>query len=237
MQQIAKPKENPKDDNTTNPKQVAAFFDFDETLLEVESGRLGIQWLWDRRLVPIGYVLKILVSAFFYRRGLLSEERMVRFLLTFYKQKRLADFQHGATNFYQEYLKPHLAPAIVARVQHHKTLDHVLVLISGSVRYMLKPVAEDLGFDHLLCTDLEVTADGQLTGKPDGLVCVGPNKKKLTLKLAQEIGLDLENSYAYGNHPSDLPLLTSVGHPHVVAPHNVLEKIARQRSWPILNYR
>ncbi len=237
MQQIAKPKANPKHNNTTSPNQVAAFFDFDETLLQVESGRLGIQWLWDRRLMPIGYVLKILVCAFFYRQGLLSEERMVKILLTYYKNKRLVDFQKGATEFYQAYLKPCLAPAIVTRVQDHKTQGHVLVLISGSVRYMLKPVAKDLGFDHLLCTDLEVNADGQLTGRPLGPVCVGQNKQRLTLALAQNIGLDLQRSYAYGNHPSDLPLLEIVGHPHAVAPNRILKKIAQQRSWPILNYR
>ncbi len=225
------------DDNITLSKPVAAFFDFDETLLQVESGRLGMQWLWDRRLVPIGYILKIIVAAFFYRQHLLSEERMVKLLLTYYKNKRLVVFQKGATDFYQAYLKPYLAPAIVARVQDHKTQGHVLVLISGSIRYMLEPVAEDLGFDHLLCTDLEVNSDGRLTGKSDGPVCVNLNKKKLTLELAQNIGLDLEKSYAYGNHPSDLPLLEIVGHPHAVAPNRILKKIAQQRSWPILSYR
>jgi phosphoserine phosphatase len=68
-------------------------------------------------------------------------------------------------------------------------------------------------------------------------VCVGQNKRKLTLELAHNIGLDLEKSYAYGNHPSDLPLLESVGHPHAVAPNRILKKIAQQRSWPILSYR
>jgi HAD superfamily hydrolase (TIGR01490 family) len=221
----------------TLPKKVAAFFDFDETLLEVESSRLGIQWLWDRRLVPLAYILKILLAKCFYQQRLLSEDRMVRILLTFYRKKRLVDFQRGATDFYKEYLKPHLAPAIVARVQDHKTQGHVLVMISGSVRYMLEPVAEDLGFDHLLCTDLEVNSNGRLTGKPNGLVCVGQNKRKLTVVLADNIGLDLEKSYAYGNHPSDLPLLESVGHPCAVAPNRILKKIAQQRSWPILSYR
>lgn len=221
--------------NTQLP--VAAFFDFDETLLQVESGRLGIQWLRDRRLLPFGYIFKILVANFFYQQRLLSDERMVKILLTFYKNKRLADFQKGAADFYQTYLRPHLAPAIVARVHDHKNQGHVLVLISGSVRYLLEPVAEDLGFDHLLCTDLEVKPDGRLTGKPDGPVCVNLNKKTLTLALAQNLGLDLAKSYAYGNHPSDLPLLESVGHPHAVAPNSILEKIARQRSWPILSYR
>jgi len=110
-------------------------------------------------------------------------------------------------------------------------------LISGSVRYLLEPVIKDLEFDYLLCTDLEVGPDGLMTGNPKGLVCVGHNKKKLTLKLAENIGLDLANSFAYGNHHSDLPLLEIVGHPHVVEPTQILKKVARQRSWPILTYR
>ena len=221
-----------------NPnRHIAAFFDFDETLLEVESGRLGIQWLRDRRLVPFGYIFKILVANFFYQRRLLSDERIVKIMLTFYKKKRLADFQKGADNFYKSYLKPLLAPGILSRVHFHKKESHLLVLISGSVRYLLEPVARDLKFDHLLCTDLEVGQNGLMTGKPAGLVCVNHNKKKLTLKLAQELELDLTRSYAYGNHHSDLPLLEAVGNPHAVEPNGVLAKIARQRSWPILGYR
>jgi HAD superfamily hydrolase (TIGR01490 family) len=221
-----------------NPNNhIAAFFDFDETLLEVESGRLGIQWLWDRRLVPLGYILKIFVANFLYQRRLLSDERMVKIMLTFYRKKRLADFQKGAANFYKDYLKPHLAPGILSRVHFHKEEGHLLVLISGSVRYLLEPVVKDLEFDHLLCTDLEVDKNGLMTGKPADLVCVDHNKKKLTLKLAQQLELDLEKSYAYGNHHSDLPLLETVGNPHVVKPTSTLEKIAHQRSWPVLGYR
>ena len=157
---------------------IAAFFDFDETLLEVESGRLGIQWLWDRRLVPAGYILKILVANFFYQRRLLSDERMVKIMLTFYRKKRLVDFQKGADDFYKTYLKPHLAPEILSRVDFHKKEGHLLVLISGSVRYMLEPVVKDLEFDHLLCTDLEVDKNGRMTGKPAGVVCVDHIKKR-----------------------------------------------------------
>ena len=216
---------------------IAAFFDFDETLLEVESGRLGIQWLLDRRLVPFGYLFKILVANLLYKRRLLSDEHMVKLMLTFYKKKRLVDFQNGADNFYRSYLKPHLAPGILSRVCFHKKEGHLLVLISGSVRYLLEPVARDLGFDHLLCTDLEVDQNGLMTGKPAGLVCVSHNKKWLTLKLAEELELDLARSYAYGNHHSDLPLLETVGNPYAVQPNSILERTARQRSWPILGYR
>ena len=161
---------------------------------------------------------------------------MVRILLTFYRKKRLADFQKGADDFYREYLKPHLAPTILSRVDFHKKESHLLVLISGSVRYMLEPVVSDLAFHHLLCTDLEEGKDGLLTGKPRGPVCVDKSKERLALKLAEAIGLDLQGSYAYGNHPSDIPLLELVGYPHVVEPTASLEKVARQRSWPILSF-
>jgi phosphoserine phosphatase len=66
---------------------------------------------------------------------------------------------------------------------------------------------------------------------------VDHNKKVLTLKLAHQLKLDLEKSYAYGNHHSDLPLLEIVGNPHAVEPNSILEKIAHQRAWPILGYR
>jgi HAD superfamily hydrolase (TIGR01490 family) len=221
-----------------NPSShIAAFFDFDETLLEVESGRLGIQWLLDKRLVPFGYLFKIIVANLLYQRRLLSDERMVKIMLTFYKKKRLVDFQKGADNFYKSYLKPHLAPRILSRVRFHKKEGHLLILISGSVRYLLEPVVRDLGFDRLLCTDLEVDKNGLMTGKPAGLVCVSHNKKRLTLNLAQKLELDLTRSYAYGNHHSDLPLLEIVGNPYAVQPNRILERTARRKSWPILSYR
>ena len=37
-----------------NSSRAGAFFDFDETLLDTESSRLGFKYLWERRLVSIG---------------------------------------------------------------------------------------------------------------------------------------------------------------------------------------
>ena len=78
---------------------IAAFFDFDETLLDVESGRLGIQWLWDRRLVPFGYILKILTANFLYKRRLLSDERMIKTMLTFYAKNAWPTFKKARIIF------------------------------------------------------------------------------------------------------------------------------------------
>ncbi len=220
-----------------SPSNIGAFFDFDETLLDIESSRLGFHYLWERRLVSFGFILKVLTLNFFYKRHWLSDEKMAMMLIRFYRNRHLEDFQQSAAAFYQDHLKPHLAPNIHARVNEHRRHGHRLILVSGSVRYMLEPVAEDLGFDHLLCTDLEIGDDGLLTGRAKGPICLNSNKRILAEMLARKVNIDLASSYAYGNHQSDLPLLESIGHPHVVEPTDPLKKVALAKKWPILTYR
>ena len=217
--------------------RIGAFFDFDETLLDTASSRLGIRYLWDRGLVSRGFILKAIGVSLLYRRHLISDEQTTKILLRLYRNRRLADFKNGAADFYTQILKPRLAPNILAKVNCHKNQGHALVLISGSIRYMLEPVAQDLGFEHLLCTDLEEGPNGLLTGRPQGPLCLDTTKRRLAMELSRRSGIDLALSYAYGNHQADLPLLETVGFPRVVEPTRPLLKIARARNWPILNYR
>ena len=216
---------------------IGAFFDFDETLLDIESSRLGFRHLWERRMVSLGFILKVLTVNIFYKRHWLSDEKMAAILIKFYRNQHLEDFEQSAAGFYQDHLKPHLAPNILARVNKHRCQGHRLILISGSVRYMLEPVAEDLGFDDLLCTDLEIGEDGLLTGRAKGPICLNRNKRILAELLADEMNIDLAASYAYGNHQSDLPLLELIGNPYVVEPTEPLRKVALANKWPILTYK
>ena len=216
---------------------IGAFFDFDETLLETESSRLGFKYLWERRLVSLGFIAKILVANLFYKRHWISDEKIAAIMLKFYRNKRLEEFQQGAAAFYQDHLKPYLAPNLLDRVALHRQKGHVLVLISGSIRYLLEPVTEDLGFHHLLCTDLEIGSDGLLTGRAEGPLCLDRTKRALAEKLAGEANINLSISYAYGNHHSDLPLLELVGRPYAVEPTKLLKNVAVEKAWPILSYR
>lgn len=220
-----------------NHNGVAAFFDFDRTLIEVESGRIGMEWLREHGMLPSRFLLRVLVASYLYRMRFISNERMVQVMLAFYRGRRLIDFERGADAFYRGHLKPHLAPAVLERLDCHRKEGHLLVLISGSLRYMLEPVVKDLGFHVLFCTDLEVGADGLLTGRSEGGICVGEHKRRLTLELAERTGLDLGRSYAYGNDMADVHLLETVGNPSVVEPDAPLERVALRRSWPILSYR
>ena len=50
-------------------------------------------------------------------------------------------------------------------------------------------------------------------------------------RYAASEGLDLEQSVAYADSASDLPMLEAVGHPVAVNPEVKLATIARRRGW------
>jgi HAD superfamily hydrolase (TIGR01490 family) len=215
---------------------IAAFFDFDETLVSVNSSKIGFKWLYEHGMLSKIFILKVMIAVFLNRRNIISEKRMADIMISFYKNRKLADFKAGADEFYFDYLKPHLAPRVIDKLGFHKKKGHILVIVSGSIRYYLEPAAKDLGIQHLVCTDLEENSHGLLTGKAIGQVCIGNYKKELTLKLVDELNIDLENSYAYGDNQADIPLLKMVGNPVVVEPTPTLKKVAQKYNWPILNY-
>jgi HAD superfamily hydrolase (TIGR01490 family) len=227
--------------NPTNPtnagRQIGAFFDFDKTLIDVESGRVGFKYLYEVKEIGLSFLLKVALTNFFYERDWISDTAMARVMLTFYKNRDIKPLEDGSKAFYHNYLKPHLAPNIMARVNYHSKAGHTLVLVSASLRYMLNPVIQDLGFHHLLCTDLEIAGNGRLTGRTDGPICIDRHKRVAVNKLAHAENIRLDQSFAYGNHHSDIPMLETVGNPVVVEPTSPLKKKAVQSGWPVLTFR
>jgi HAD superfamily hydrolase (TIGR01490 family) len=137
--------------------------------------------------------------------------------------------------FYRQSLKPHLSPAMLARVEEHRRQGHMLVVLSASVEYILRQVVADLRFDHLLCTRLETDERGVCTGRALGPVIVGRQKKLAAEAFAVHAGVDLAASWAYGDHHSDAALLETVGRPVAVRPTRQLRRIALARGWEIVD--
>ena len=56
-------------------------------------------------------------------------------------------------------------------------------------------------------------------------------------EIAEREGISLDESYAYSDSMTDLPLLELVGNPHAVNPDRELKAIAEERGWPVLEFR
>jgi phosphatidylglycerophosphatase C len=97
----------------------------------------------------------------------------------------------------------------VARLAWHRAQGHTTVIVSASLHHYLDPVAEALGIDHVLCTDLEVE-HGRLTGRLVGGNCRRAAKAERLLAWTGGLPHEL---WAYGDSSGDCELLALADHP------------------------
>ncbi|HAM03820.1 MAG TPA: HAD-IB family hydrolase [Acidimicrobiaceae bacterium] len=93
-----------------------------------------------------------------------------------------------------------------ARVEQHRRHGHRLVIVSASPELYVRAVADELGFDAVIATRLEVGADGRLTGRYQGGNCRG-GRKLDGLHRWTEAHAPGALVWAYGNSAGDRRLL------------------------------
>ncbi len=133
---------------------------------------------------------------------------------------------------FQQRVLPLLSEKGRDRLRWHRSQGHLVVLLTGTLDFLGKPLQEYLQADRLLAAQPEAR-DGRMTGRLLEPHPYGPYKRDLVRRLDSLEHLDLSASYAYADHHTDLPVLEEVGHPVVVNPDRRLVHIARERSWPV----
>ena len=64
----------------------------------------------------------------------------------------------------------------------------------------------------------------------------GENKAIAVRELCERRGINIEESFAYSDSETDVPMLRTVGHAFAVNPDRQLAKVAHEESWPILSF-
>ncbi len=112
----------------------------------------------------------------------------------------------------------------------------MVVLLSGSLDFLLEPMREYVGADHLIAARMEV-ADGKLTGRIVGDFPYGSYKARLIRHFAREHGLDFSQSFAYADHHTDHEVLRLFGNPVVINPRAKMLEIARREGWRVKEFK
>ncbi len=112
--------------------------------------------------------------------------------------------------------------------------DHDVVLVSGSLDFLMNRLAKHLGATDVIANRLEIH-QGYATGKLLRPVVAGPEKARLVREHARDKGHDLDACFAYSDSYSDVPMLSVVGKPAAVNPDAALERLARAYHWPVIN--
>jgi phosphoserine phosphatase len=124
-------------------------------------------------------------------------------------------------------------PSAVRRVREHRRLGHRTVLITGALDFAIEPFRPL--FDDIVCASLE-EKDGRYTGGMTAAPPTGEARAQAMADYAKAEGLSLDESVAYADSASDLPMLEAVGFPVAVNPETRLSALARKRGWLVEHF-
>ncbi|MEP6589035.1 MAG: HAD family hydrolase [Polaromonas sp.] len=197
------------------PPAAIAAFDFDgtltrrDTLLPFLVRGLG----WPRFLLALlqcspwlaGYALRLV-------RNDVAKARLLQVTLG---GRSLAEMDDWTTRWLAEDFAGQLQDWGMSRLAWHRQAGHCCVLVSASPDIYLQRVARQLGFDGLICTEMEVQ-ESCLTGRMRTPNCHGEQKVlRLQAWLSARFGGESAQAmllYAYGDTAGDKPMLRLARH-------------------------
>lgn len=242
--------------------RVAAFFDLDGTLMPLPSlERRFFRMLRDRREIPLeNYFLWLREALKLLPHGISRLAQGNRMYLAGVKsfdegagnRRDSSGRECGLEDGGQAGEPPQHNPRSpvprffeqgVERVTCHAMLGHRVVIVSGTLEPLGNAAARALeaeiaarGFAVKIrtCATRLRETNGKWTGEILGEPMLGEAKARVVSALAEEMGLDLSQCWAYGDSSEDRWMLAAVGNPVAMNPAFPLARIARKRGWPIL---
>jgi len=131
------------------------------------------------------------------------------------------------------YVIPRLRPNVMARLKSHQQSGHRVLLLSGTPSPLLATIGHSLGIPDTVGTPLHIR-NGRYTGGCESPVCQGIHKvTRLEHYFDETEKIHWDESWAYADSYSDLPVLQRVGNPVVVYPDDRLASHAKESGWEI----
>ena len=213
-------------------------FDVDNTIVKGQSQRLLLKYFFDTKRVGFYYYVSVLVWFIAYKLQIARDPRkVISFAYSFLKGRTVSDMDIMMDDFYTKVLSKNIFPEALAAIHNISKVgsNEEVILVSNAPSFIIRPLAQALGVQTYFCTQLE-SVDGIYNGKVSGDIMYGNNKKEAVNRFATEKGYALSDASAYGDHISDLPILSIVGHQVTINPSHALRKIALNKGWEIHNW-
>src|SRR5690625_1463036 len=216
-----------------------AIFDFDGTLYKNETFPVLMKHLKNhpryhnrykrffRTILPpyIGYKLKV------YPEPKMRERSM---------QIYLSSLNNLSTEevylFFRELadqMKNDYHPEVLEQLEHHAEMGNTIMIVSGAFTPLLEEATKQYSIDKIIGTEVPF-ADNKFDSAAPIYHIQGARKKEKIQQVLENTLIDWENSYAYADSYSDLPVLELVGNPVAVQPEPRLKLVAEERKWNII---
>lgn len=150
-----------------------------------------------------------------------------------------ADAQAAAAGFADRVIRSGILAGAIDRIAADRASGHRLVMATASYRFYAAAIAERLGFDAVIGTEIQRDAAGHVLARIDGENCYGPGKLRMIEAWMQREGLrrDAVSVRFYSDHVSDAPVFDWADEAFAVNAHSPLRVLAAARGWPVLDWR
>jgi HAD superfamily hydrolase (TIGR01490 family) len=219
--------------------QNLAIFDVDNTIINGQSQKILLDYLYKKGIIPFYKYISILSLFYLYKVNLISNpSRIMSYAYSFLKNKSDYDINLIINDFFSTELKKRFYDSIVKLINKHQEQGDRIILLSNSTNIIISKIAEHLGVNEFISSKLEIK-NKTFSGRIEGEIVYGINKYKLILKYLgiNDSTTNKIKAYFYTDHISDLPLLLNVSNPITVNPDNELLNIAKKNSWDILEVK
>ncbi|MCK9874754.1 HAD-IB family hydrolase [Frankia sp. Ag45/Mut15] len=221
-------------------ESTAAFFDVDNTVMAGASIFYFARGLAARDFFDSRDLLRFGLAHLTYRlRGQENPDGIQdarETALAFVAGRSVAEIVRYGEEIYDERMAEQIYSGTHALAQQHLDAGQRVWLVTATPVELASVIARRLSLTGALGTVSEVR-DGSYTGRLVGGLLHGQAKAEAVAALAEREGLDLSRCWAYSDSINDLPLLSLVGHPVAINPDPDLKAIARERDWPVKDFR
>jgi len=218
----------------------AAFFDVDNTLMRGASLYHFARGLAARKMFGPGDLARITLGQVAFRlKGVENADHIDaarEAALAFVAGHRVDDIVALGEEIYDDTMADRIWAGTRELTQQHLQAGQRVWLVTATPVELANILARRLGLTGALGTVAE-TAEGLYTGRLVGGLLHGEAKAAAITTLASREGLDLARCSAYSDSANDLPMLELVGHPSAVNPDSDLLRTARDRGWPVHEFR
>jgi HAD superfamily hydrolase (TIGR01490 family) len=223
----------------TDGPRIGAFFDVDNTIIRGASAFHLAVGLYRRGFFRKRDILEFALHQIRYRTFGENKEQIDELrsrALAIMTGHSVAEVTAVAEDVYDEVLCLRIYPGTQALLDAHVAAGHEVWLVTATPVEIGELLARRLGVTGALGTVAE-HADGYYTGRLVGDMLHGTAKAAAVRTLAAAHGIDLAQSYAYGDSTHDVPILSEVGHPCAINPDRRLRHHAAEVGWPVREFR
>lgn len=214
---------------------IAALFDFDGTIISGYSATAMLREKFQRREMSVEEIAETAQVIAQHSLGSIGFSGLMTAAAKFMKGVDEDSFIEFGEDLYKKHIARKIYPETRAIIEAHQAKGHRVAIISSATIYQIEPTARDLGITDIKCSSYEIE-DGIFTGEIVRPLCFGEGKVLAAEELAEEYGLDLDQSFFYSDSDDDIELLERVGRPRPLNPNLKLKAIAEEKGWPVQRF-